>query len=119
MDYGHDLLFGVFITPTNDPAVDPIGLSVLAEQAGLDLATYQDHPYQPSFYDTWTLMSYAAARTDRIRLSANVLNLPLRPPAGDRTQRCQPGPAHGRAHRTRPSALGRSGRPSRRQEGDD
>ena len=82
MDYGHDLLFGVFITPTNDVAGDPIGLSVLAEQAGLDLATFQDHPYQPTFYDTWTLMSYVAARTERIRLSANVLNLPLRPPVG-------------------------------------
>ncbi len=82
MDYGHDLLFGVFITPTNNPASDPIGLSVLAEQAGLDLATFQDHPYQPTFYDTWTLMSYVGARTERIRLSANVLNLPLRPPVG-------------------------------------
>ena len=82
MDYGHDLLFGVFLTPTNDPSGDPVALTVLADQAGLDLATFQDHPYQPTFYDTWTLMSYVAARSERIRLSANVLNLPLRPPVG-------------------------------------
>jgi len=42
--------------------------------------TFQDHPYQPSFLDTWTLLSYVAARTERVTLSANVLNLPLREP---------------------------------------
>jgi len=29
---------------------------------------------------TWTLMSYVAARTERVHISANVINLPLRPP---------------------------------------
>jgi alkanesulfonate monooxygenase SsuD/methylene tetrahydromethanopterin reductase-like flavin-dependent oxidoreductase (luciferase family) len=79
-DYGHDLLFGVFITPLNQPAQHAVDLAVVAERAGLDLATFQDHPYQPRFHDTWTLMSYIAARTDRIRISANVHNLPLRNP---------------------------------------
>jgi hemerythrin-like domain-containing protein len=80
-DYGHPLLFGSFITPA---AADPertVGLAVLSEQAGLDLVTFQDHPYQPAFLDTWTLLSYVAARTSRVRLAANVTNLPLRPPA--------------------------------------
>src|SRR5690606_7519338 len=54
---------------------------VTADRAGLDLVTFQDHPYQPAYLDTWTLISYAAARTERIRLGTNVLNLPLRPPA--------------------------------------
>jgi alkanesulfonate monooxygenase SsuD/methylene tetrahydromethanopterin reductase-like flavin-dependent oxidoreductase (luciferase family) len=80
-DYGHDLLFGSFITPTNADPQRPVGLTVASEAAGLDLATFQDHPYQPGFLDTWSLMAYAAARTERIRLSGNVLNLPLRPPA--------------------------------------
>ncbi|WP_157157262.1 LLM class flavin-dependent oxidoreductase [Diaminobutyricimonas sp. LJ205] len=79
-DYGHDLQFGVFITPLNQPAQHAVDLAVIADQAGLDLATFQDHPYQPRFHDTWTLMSYIAARTDRIRISANVTNLPLRDP---------------------------------------
>src|SRR5262249_18215706 len=35
-------------------------------------------PVQPAFLDTWTLMSYLAAATPTIRLSGNVLNLPLR-----------------------------------------
>ena len=79
-DYGHDLLFGAFITPTNNPPMHAVDMAVVADRAGLDLATFQDHPYQPSFHDTWTLMSFAAAKTERIRLSANVLNLPLRQP---------------------------------------
>jgi alkanesulfonate monooxygenase SsuD/methylene tetrahydromethanopterin reductase-like flavin-dependent oxidoreductase (luciferase family) len=79
-DYGHDLLFGSFLTPQNAEPDVPVALAQLAERAGLDLVTFQDHPYQPAFLDTWTLLSYAAARTDRIRLSGNVINLPLRPP---------------------------------------
>ncbi|BCJ52531.1 N5,N10-methylene tetrahydromethanopterin reductase [Actinoplanes sp. NBRC 14428] len=80
-DYGHDLLFGAFLTPTAERPHQAVDLAVVADRAGLDLATFQDHPYQPRFHDTWTLLSYAAARTERIHLSGNVLNLPLRPPA--------------------------------------
>lgn len=80
-DYGHDLLFGSFIGPQAATADEVVGLAELSEQAGLDLVTFQDHPYQPAFLDTWTLMSYVAARTERIRITANVLNLPLRPTA--------------------------------------
>lgn len=80
-DYGHELTFGTFITPTNaDPQV-PVSLAVLTEEVGLDLVTFQDHPYQPRFLDTWTLLSYVAARTSRVHLAGNVLNLPLRQPA--------------------------------------
>lgn len=81
VDYGHDLLFGTFVTPTNEPTHHAVEQALVAEHAGLDLVTFQDHPYQPSFHDTSTLLAYTAARTERIRLSANVTNLPLRPPA--------------------------------------
>lgn len=80
-DYGHDLLFGTFTTPTAQPAQHAVDLAVVADRAGLDLVTFQDHPYQPRFHDTWTLLSYVAARTERVRLSGNVTNLPLRQPA--------------------------------------
>ena len=79
-DYGHDLVFGTFLTPQNAEPQAPVALAQLSERAGLDLVTFQDHPYQPAFSDTWTLMSYVAASTERIRISGNVLNLPLRPP---------------------------------------
>lgn len=81
MDYGHALEFGAFITPTNTHPQAPVALAQLSEQLGLDLVTFQDHPYQPGFLDTWTLLSYTAAATSTIRLAPNVLNLPLRPPA--------------------------------------
>ncbi len=80
-DYGHPLEFGSFITPSNTPTEQAVALAQLSERLGYELVTFQDHPYQPQFYDTWTLLSWVAAKTDRIRVSGNVLNLPLRPPA--------------------------------------
>ncbi|WP_111767976.1 LLM class flavin-dependent oxidoreductase [Nakamurella deserti] len=80
-DYGHDLAFGSFLTPSAGTPEQTVSLAMLCEQVGLDLVTFQDHPYQPGFLDTWTLLSVVAARTERVAVSANVLNLPLRPPA--------------------------------------
>jgi len=79
-DYGHDLIFGTFLSPQNAEPQAPVALARLSERAGLDLVTFQDHPYQPAFLDAWTLLSYAAASTERIKISGNVINLPLRPP---------------------------------------
>ena len=81
MHYGHELQFGTFITPTNDPPQAAVRLAELAEASGYDLVTFQDHPYQPRFHDTSTLLTWVAARTERVHLAANVTNLPLRPPA--------------------------------------
>jgi alkanesulfonate monooxygenase SsuD/methylene tetrahydromethanopterin reductase-like flavin-dependent oxidoreductase (luciferase family)/FAD/FMN-containing dehydrogenase len=81
VDYGHELAFGSFITPQNQRPDDVVALAQLSERAGLDLATFQDHPYQPAFLDTWTLLSWVAARTESVRVAPNVLNVPLREPA--------------------------------------
>jgi len=81
VDYGHDLRFGTFVTPAIGDPARTVAAAVATERAGLDLVTFQDHPYQARFLDTWTLISYAAARTERISLAPNVANLPLRPPA--------------------------------------
>ncbi|MFI6426885.1 LLM class flavin-dependent oxidoreductase [Promicromonospora sp. NPDC050880] len=80
-DYGHPLRFGSFISPLAAPARHAADLAVLSEDIGLDLVTFQDHPYQAVFHDTWTLLSWVAARTERIHVAGNVLNLPLRQPA--------------------------------------
>lgn len=79
-DYGHPLHFATFIGPTNSPPNRPVELAQLSERLGFDFVTFQDHPYQSSFLDTWTLLSWVAARTERIGVSGNVLNLPLRQP---------------------------------------
>lgn len=80
-DYGHDLLFGAFVTPGARDAAGVVDLAVTAERAGLDLVAFQDHPYVAEFLDTQTLLAYTAARTERVRLTAGVTSLPLRPPA--------------------------------------
>ena len=79
-DYGHELMFGTFTTPS---AADPrhaVAVAEAAEAAGLDAVTIQDHPYNSDFLDTYTLLTWIAARTSRIKVAANVTNLPLRPP---------------------------------------
>ncbi len=79
MDYGQPVRFGVFITPE---ATDrPLQLAAIADELGFDIAGVQDHPYQRRFYDTWTLLTAMAMRTERIALFPDVANLPLRPPA--------------------------------------
>jgi len=81
VDHLHELQFGVFIPPLAEQADAVVELAELAEVSGLELVTFQDHPYQPRFLDTWTLLSVIAAKTSTVRLAPNVANLPLRPPA--------------------------------------
>jgi alkanesulfonate monooxygenase SsuD/methylene tetrahydromethanopterin reductase-like flavin-dependent oxidoreductase (luciferase family) len=80
-DYGHDLSFGIFVTPQADAGRRVIELARRAEAAGLDWVSVQDHPYQPAFLDAWTLLTAIATATSRIGVFPNVVNLPLRPPA--------------------------------------
>jgi hypothetical protein len=79
-DYRHDLQFGAFIVPVARQADAVVELSRLADVAGLDIVSFQDHPYQSVFLDTWTLLSVVAAATTNVRVAPNVANLPLRPP---------------------------------------
>jgi alkanesulfonate monooxygenase SsuD/methylene tetrahydromethanopterin reductase-like flavin-dependent oxidoreductase (luciferase family) len=81
INYGHDLQFGAFIAPAAQSADHVVALSALAEEVGYDLVTFNDHPYSPGALDALTLMSFVAARTGRVHLAANVLSLPMRPPA--------------------------------------
>ncbi|MEN3537202.1 LLM class flavin-dependent oxidoreductase [Microbispora sp. ZYX-F-249] len=80
-DFGHELWFGAFLTPDAAGHHRIVRQAVLADEIGLDVIGVQDHPYQPSFLDTWTLLSTLAGRTERVRLFPDVVNLPLRPPA--------------------------------------
>ena len=71
---------GVFVVPDASDPEATVRTIVAADRAGLDLVGIQDHPYQRRFFDTWTLLSYAAGLTHRIRLVPDVINLPLRLP---------------------------------------
>ena len=72
---------GIFVVPDATDVASTVEQIVAADRSGLDVVGVQDHPYQARFLDTWTLLSYVAARTERIRLVPDVVNLPLRPPA--------------------------------------
>jgi alkanesulfonate monooxygenase SsuD/methylene tetrahydromethanopterin reductase-like flavin-dependent oxidoreductase (luciferase family) len=80
-DHRLPVWFGANVDPVLQPVDAPLRTAQLADRLGLDLLTIQDHPYQAAFADTWTLLSYLAARTDRITLVPTVASLPLRPPA--------------------------------------
>ena len=73
--------FGVFLIPNAEDAERTVERTVTAEDLGLDLIGIQDHPYQRRFLDTFSLLSFVAARTTELRLAPDVANLPLRPPA--------------------------------------
>ncbi len=79
MDYGQPVRFGVFITPV--ASEQPLELARIADDLGFDVLGVQDHPYQRRFFDTWTLLTAIAMRTEQISVFPDVANLPLRPPA--------------------------------------
>lgn len=79
-DYGRLLEFGVFLSPDAAAPREVLRLARAADAAGLDLIGIQDHPYQPRFLDTWTLLATIAGQTEHIRLFPDVACLPLRPP---------------------------------------
>ncbi|CAM5352221.1 N5,N10-methylene tetrahydromethanopterin reductase [Streptomyces spiroverticillatus] len=72
---------GANVDPTWADPLRPILNAKRIEEAGLDIITVQDHPYQPAFYDTWTLANWILAYTEKLVVLPAVANLPLRPPA--------------------------------------
>jgi probable F420-dependent oxidoreductase len=75
------LLFGLGISPAAVPGADPVGAARAAEELGFDFVGTNDHPHggSPSF-EAWTLLTWIAAATSRIRVATRVLATPLRPP---------------------------------------
>jgi alkanesulfonate monooxygenase SsuD/methylene tetrahydromethanopterin reductase-like flavin-dependent oxidoreductase (luciferase family) len=51
----------------------------VAEAAGFDYVSIQDHPYVADFLDTFALIGTLIGQTSRLRFMTNVANLPLRP----------------------------------------
>ncbi|MGH8889721.1 MAG: LLM class flavin-dependent oxidoreductase, partial [Acidothermaceae bacterium] len=80
-DYRHELVFGAFVTPDARSYHHTVTLAKVVDSLGLDVLGVQDHPYQPSFLDTWTFLSSLAFATSRIKLFPDVATLPLRLPS--------------------------------------
>jgi alkanesulfonate monooxygenase SsuD/methylene tetrahydromethanopterin reductase-like flavin-dependent oxidoreductase (luciferase family) len=73
--------FGISVAPLADDLDRVVRLVRIADEAGLELAGVQDHPYQRRFLDTLALLGHLLDRTERISVFPDVANLPLRPPA--------------------------------------
>jgi alkanesulfonate monooxygenase SsuD/methylene tetrahydromethanopterin reductase-like flavin-dependent oxidoreductase (luciferase family) len=72
---------GAFVVPTASDLEGVLAQVRAVEDGGLELVGIQDHPYQRRFFDTFSLLAYLAALTERVRLYPDVGNLPLRHPA--------------------------------------
>ena len=79
MDYGQPIRFGVFVVP--EATERPLRQAAIADALGFDIIGVQDHPYQRRFYDTMTLLTAMATRTERIAVFPDVANMQLHPPA--------------------------------------
>jgi alkanesulfonate monooxygenase SsuD/methylene tetrahydromethanopterin reductase-like flavin-dependent oxidoreductase (luciferase family) len=73
--------FGLNVDPHASGLAIAGRIAAIADSAGLEYVGIQDHPYNAEFLDTFTLITWLAARTSRVHLFPNVANLPLRPPA--------------------------------------
>src|SRR5437879_11889432 len=74
-------VFCLCITPNSSNLENIFKLAKTADDLGLDIIVIQDHPYNGSFFDTWTLISALAASTRKIRYFPDVSDLPMRTPA--------------------------------------
>jgi alkanesulfonate monooxygenase SsuD/methylene tetrahydromethanopterin reductase-like flavin-dependent oxidoreductase (luciferase family) len=81
MDYGQPVRFGVFVIPHVLAGNRPLEIAQVADELDYDLVGVQDHPYQRNFFETWTLLTAMAMRTERISVFPDVTNLRLREPA--------------------------------------
>jgi alkanesulfonate monooxygenase SsuD/methylene tetrahydromethanopterin reductase-like flavin-dependent oxidoreductase (luciferase family) len=65
-------LFGINITPTANGADNAFEIAKISDSLGIDLISVQDHPYNGSFFDTWTLITALAMSTKNIHFMTNV-----------------------------------------------
>lgn len=77
-----NLLLGYALSAAAGPGDDPVAEARAAERLGFDFVALADHPVggHPS-YETLTLLTWLAARTERIGIAAKVLGVPFRRPA--------------------------------------
>jgi probable F420-dependent oxidoreductase len=77
-----ELLFGVNISASATPTADPGADGRRAEELGFDFVSASDHLHgEAPTFEPWTMLSWIAARTSRIRVATRVLGLPYRHPA--------------------------------------
>jgi probable F420-dependent oxidoreductase len=75
------LQFGLGVSTAPTSGVDPVGEARLAEEVGFDFVSASDHLHGATpTYEPWTLLTWIAAATTRIRVASRVLAVPYRQP---------------------------------------
>jgi probable F420-dependent oxidoreductase len=76
------MLFGLNVSTEAQTGIDPAAVARKAEQLGFDFVSASDHLHgrRPT-YEPWTMLSWIAAATSRIRVATRVLAVPYRHPA--------------------------------------
>jgi len=71
------VLFGLNVSTSAPHATDPVAAARRAEELGFDFVSASDHLHSghPTF-EPWTLLSWIAAATSRIRVATRVLAVP-------------------------------------------
>ena len=75
-------LAGVNVSTSASDGADPVADAMRAEELGYDFISANDHPCgsQPTF-ELWTMLTWMAAKTTRIKVASRVLGVPYRAPA--------------------------------------
>ncbi len=77
-----ELWFGLNVSPSAAPGTDPVADARRAEELGYDFVSVNDHLHGTApRHETWTLLTWIAAATSRIRVVPRVLAVPYRNPA--------------------------------------
>jgi probable F420-dependent oxidoreductase len=75
------VLFGLGVSTTATRGADPVKEARRAEELGFDFVSASDHLHGSSpTFEPWTLLSWIAAETTRVRVATRVLGLPYRSP---------------------------------------
>jgi alkanesulfonate monooxygenase SsuD/methylene tetrahydromethanopterin reductase-like flavin-dependent oxidoreductase (luciferase family) len=76
------IMIGLSVSTAAVPGADPVAAARAAEDLGFDFVSASDHLHgrRPT-YEPWTMLSWIAAATSRIRVATRVLGVPYRPPA--------------------------------------
>jgi probable F420-dependent oxidoreductase len=75
------MMLGVNVSPAS-PDVDPVACARMAEELGFDFVSASDHLHSASpTVEPWTLLSWIAAETSRVKVATRVLAVPYRHPA--------------------------------------
>jgi probable F420-dependent oxidoreductase len=73
--------FGIALSTAARPGDDPAANARHIEELGFDLLSVSDHlPGSFPTFETWTVLTWAAAATSRVKLMTGVLGLPYRAP---------------------------------------